>query len=518
MSRNNFFLCVLLLRFLKSSYCYRPNVLFLIVDDLKPALGCYGDSQAYTPNIDKIASKSFIFTQTFAQQALCAPSRNSFLTSRRPDTLHLYDFYSYWRDVAGNFTTIPQYFKERGYHSYSIGKVFHPGISSNFTDDQPYSWSQTPFHPTTIKFKDAKVCINQDGTRSANLICPVIIEYQPMATLPDIESKNEAIKFLHKRKRIVTNPPYFLAVGFHKPHIPFKFPEHFLDLHPLSNISLPVNRMIPPSLPTIAWNPWIDIRTRDDMKKLKIPFPYGPMNDEITKQIIQAYYASVSYVDELIGKVLREVDLDNTIVVLTGDHGWSLGEHGEFSKFSNFEEATRVPLIIHVPRLSTRKIIINVLVELVDLFPTLVDLTAISESLPLCPSTKRYNTCTEGRSLMRLMIDALRKPQNHNRKSAIFTQYPRPGLYPTLDPNSDEPRLKNIKIMGYSIKTKRYRYCEWVKFNSTNFSIKWNEVYARELYDHLIDPKEDLNLADRPQFSDLIKKLKRKLIKGWRKA
>ncbi|XP_066246486.1 iduronate 2-sulfatase isoform X2 [Euwallacea similis] len=411
MSPDKFILHILLLFLLKSSYGYRPNVLFLIVDDLKPALGCYGDSQAYTPNIDKIASKSFVFTQSFAQQALCAPSRNSFLTSRRPDTLHLYDFYSYWRDVVGNFTTMPQYFKERGYHSHSIGKVFHPGISSNFTDDQPYSWSQRPFHPKTIKIKNAKVCINQDGSQSANLICPVITEYQPMATLPDIESKNEAVKFLHDHKRNISNPPYFLAVGFHKPHIPLKFPQHFLDFHPLSNISLPVNRMRPPSLPNVAWNPWTDVRSRDDMRKLKISFPYGPMNDDIVKKIIQAYYASVSYVDELIGKLLKEVDFDNTIIVLTGDHGWSLGQHGEFSKFSNFEEATRVPLIIQVPRLSTKKKKINALVELVDLFPTLVDLTAVSESLQQCPSTELYNICTEGKSLMKLMIDALKKRQ-----------------------------------------------------------------------------------------------------------
>lgn len=160
---------------------------------------------------------------------MCAPSRNSFLTSRRPDSLHLYDFYSYWRDIVGNFTTLPQHFKENGYYTHSIGKVFHPGISSNFSDDAKYSWSGTPFHPPTEVYKNAQVCVQADGTLGKDLVCPVIVNEQPAGTLPDLESLNAATDFLKYHKNVTGNKSFFLAVGFHKPHIPFKFPVEYLS-------------------------------------------------------------------------------------------------------------------------------------------------------------------------------------------------------------------------------------------------------------------------------------------------
>ncbi|KAG5893571.1 hypothetical protein JTB14_028338 [Gonioctena quinquepunctata] len=440
------------LSFFGNVFTKKPNVLLIIVDDLKPALKCFGDENAYTPNIDELSKKSFLFNNAFAQQALCAPSRNSLLTSRRPDSLHLYDFYSYWRSTVGNFTTLPQYFKENGYFSYSIGKVFHPGKSSNFTDDFPYSWSAKTFHPKTEIYMNAKTCIGKGGYLARNLICPVLTESQPYGTLPDLESLREAIRFL-KNKDGITEKPFFLAVGFHKPHIPFKFPIAYLDFHPINNITLPKNRYRPSELPLVAWNPWTDIRWRDDMKLLDIPFPFGPMPDDTVKKIIQAYNAATSYIDDLIGKLLRNVDR-NTIIVLTSDHGWSWGEHGEFSKFSNFKVATRVPLLIHVPGLSNRKIILDSLVELVDLFPTLVDLTQVSHPLDRCSKNNSENlVCTEGCSLVPLLFDAV-KMKVPLEKTAIFTQYPRPGIFPTMIPNSDKPKLKDITIMGYSIKTR----------------------------------------------------------------
>lgn len=159
---------------------------------------------------------------------MCAPSRNSFLTSRRPDTVKLYDFYSYWRDVAGNFTTLPQYFKENGYETHSIGKIFHPGVSSNFTDDAKYSWSDVPYHPPTEKYKESKVCPTESGTLAKNLICPVIVEQQPGGSLPDLESQKAALEFLENRKNSIQTP-FFLAVGYHKPHVPIKFPIEYLS-------------------------------------------------------------------------------------------------------------------------------------------------------------------------------------------------------------------------------------------------------------------------------------------------
>lgn len=165
------------------------------------------------------------------QQALCAPSRNSLLTGRRPDTLHLYDFYSYWRDFSGNYTTLPQYLKESGYKTYSFGKIFHPGRSSNFTDDYPFSWSIPPYHPSTEIYKDADVCLDENTHLFAkNIVCPVVTEFQPGKTLPDIQTTDAAIEQIEYHKATQNNTPFFMAVGYHKPHIPLKFPSHYLGL------------------------------------------------------------------------------------------------------------------------------------------------------------------------------------------------------------------------------------------------------------------------------------------------
>lgn len=491
----------------------KPNVLLIIVDDLRPSLGVYGCKNAFTPNIDKLAKKSVVFTNAFTQQALCAPSRNSFLTSRRPDSLHLYDFYSYWRDTVGNYTTIPQLFKENGYFTYSVGKVFHPGISSNFTDDAKFSWSKTPYHPPTEKYKEAKVCVTRNGSLARNLLCPVIVKEQPGGSLPDLESLSAAKDFLKYHNQI-TNLPYFLAVGFHKPHIPIKFPIEYLKYHPLEDVQIPLNHQQPSLLPKVAWNPWNDIRNRDDIKALNISFPFGNVPDGTIKRIIQHYNAAVTYIDDLIGDLLKSID-KNTIVVLIGDHGWSMSEHGEFSKYSNFDVATRVPLIIHVPGVTNLQSVSKEIVELVDLFPTLVDLTELTNPLEVClTGNVNLKLCTEGKSLMPLINPHL--SDKIYTKYAAFTQYPRPGEYPTSKPDSDQPHLRDIKIMGYSIRTVQYRYTEWVEFSNKNFTPNWKNIYGRELYDHFIDPDENLNLITRLQLQDVANALSKQLRLGWR--
>lgn len=288
----------------------------------------------------------------------------------------------------------------------------------------------------------------------------------------------------------------------------------FSEYHPENNVSLPKNHWRPSALPTVAWNPWTDLRLRDDIKKLNLPFPFGPMPDKTTLKIRQSYAASTTYVDDLIGQLLRSVD-NNTIIVLFGDHGWSMGEHGEFSKFSNFEIATRVPLLIHVPELSQKKQYITQPVELVDLFPTLADLVGFSDQIEICPRNKKLKLCTEGKSLVPLLVPWTSKEP---WKSAVFSQYPRPGTWPTQRPNSDKPKLNEINIMGYSTRTERYRYTEWVHFNHTTCKPNWSIVYANELYDHLIDPEENFNLATRNPMANVVATLRIKLILGWRYA
>lgn len=497
------------------------NVLMIIADDLRPVIKAYGDKNAYTPNIDKLAEESFVFHKAFAQQALCAPSRNSFLTSRRPDTLHLYDFYNYWRTFSGNYTTLPQYFKNNGYDTKSIGKIFHPGISSNFTDDYPQSWSHKPWHPSTEIYKDSPICYTKHGWHS-NIVCPVRLKEQPEETLPDIQSLEEAVNYLKTRNS--SDQPFFLAVGFHKPHIPLTFPREFLKFHPIDKIELPTFRSYPPGLPEVAWNPWTDLRRRYDIGNLNLSFPFQIMPDEWTRLIRQAYFASVSYIDNLIGKLLKSLEKSSlhqdTIVVLLGDHGWSLGEHGEWSKYSNFDVAVRVPLIFRVPNLTFGKntgMHSKELVELVDLFPTLVDLAGL-EKIPKCPlKSENIELCTEGDSLLPLIINEAKNTSNKiNWKSSVFSQYPRPGEIPSSTPNSDKPKLKDIEIMGYSIRTKQYRYTEWVGWNSKTFKANWTDVKDIELYDHFIDPDENLNLSGRPGLEEVQTDLRKQLRKGFK--
>lgn len=301
------------------------------------------------------------------------------LTSRRPDVLHLYDFYSYWRKTVGNFTTIPQYFKQNGYETNSIGKVFHPGASSNNSDDFPLSWTTETFHPTTERYMNEAICPDKRAhTLQQNLICPVNIKTQPEHTLPDMQSVAEAKRLLC-RGRHSQRPPFFLAVGFHKPHIPFRFPRRYLRYHHIDKFRKNDFSHVPFNLPTVAFNPYNDIRRRDDVQRLNISFPFGPIRPHhFAWRIRQAYYAAVTYVDSLIGDLLKCVDFSNTIVALTSDHGYSLGEHAEWAKYTNYDVGLRVPLIVYSPQHQYQNTwAINELVELVDIFPTIVDLAAL---------------------------------------------------------------------------------------------------------------------------------------------
>nr|XP_060612450.1 iduronate 2-sulfatase isoform X1 [Anolis sagrei ordinatus] len=494
------------------------NVLLVIADDLRPALGSYGDKVVKSPNIDQLASRSVVFQNAFAQQAVCAPSRVSFLTGRRPDTTRLYDFNSYWRAHAGNYSTLPQYFQENGYITMSVGKVFHPGISSNHTDDYPYSWTIPAFHPSSEKYENTKVCKGADGSLHANLLCPVDVSEMPEETLPDIQSTEEALRLLdivkeHGRK-------FFLAVGYHKPHIPFRYPKEFLKLYPLENVTLAPDPDIPKELPSVAYNPWTDIRHREDVAALNISFPYGPIPEDFQRRIRQSYFASVSYLDMLVGKLLNGLDDEglshNTIVVFTADHGWSLGEHGEWAKYSNYDVATRVPLMFYVPGVTAptprpgedvfpfidpftqvsrpaHQGHPDATVELVSLFATLAELAGLPAPPP-CPQPSFGETlCVEGQSVARYFPPGQVGGEDAAADPPIaLSQYPRPGDTPGW--NSDLPVLQDIRVMGYSIRTADYRCTVWFGFDPNNFTVHLRDVHGGELYFTESDPNQDHNM------------------------
>ncbi|XP_070552725.1 iduronate 2-sulfatase-like [Ptychodera flava] len=558
----------------------RMNVLFVVYDDLRPTVGCYGGEYPYiTPNIDQLAKYSVRFNKAYAQQAVCGPSRTSFLTGRRPDTTKLYDFGSYWREFAGNFTTIPQHFKENGYFAASMGKVMHPGIASNNTDDYPYSWSQPAYHPSSQKYHWTPSCPGPGGNHYRNLCCPLDVKVQPGGTLPDIQSTEYAMEMLtnisqqHQSQNPADKQPFFLAVGYHKPHISYKYPKEFQDLYPLSSIKLAPNPTLPPKMPHVAWETMMMIRKRDDVKALNLSYPFAHVPDEFQLKIRQSYYASTTFVDSELGKVLMHLDklgfADNTIIVVFGDHGWSLGEHQEFEKYQNFETTTRVPLIVYVPGMTDKGTgpkppgkkfpFINPLentskidpsyhgnetdikarkynaetdyvqpqksglasddfVELVDLFPTLSELAGLKVP-PVCPENPfKVDFCSEGISFVPVIENLVTRKYgaSFTWKNASFSQYPRPSDEP--QPNSDLPDLRDIRIMGYTMRTEKYRYTEWIGFDPTHFKADWSEVHARELYLYDSDPNEDNNVAGDLQYQDLAAELSEKLKLGWRSA
>ncbi|XP_041483446.1 iduronate 2-sulfatase-like [Lytechinus variegatus] len=636
----------------------RPNVLFIVIDDLQPSLGCYG-GPIISPNIDQLAAQSAVFTNAMVQQAVCAPSRTSFLTGRRPDTTRLYDFGSYWRTHAGNYTTIPQHFKDNGYITLSVGKVFHPGAPSGMTDDYPYSWTLPAYQPSTQSYSDAKVCPGIDGNLYDNAMCPVDVDKMPEKTLPDLQTleiTENLIKILSpKPKRIkrqdaalyskleaalhphgstsrrskrapVVKLPFFLAVGFRKPHLPWKYPKDFQNLYPLESVKIAPDPNIPENLPTVAWETFKQLRERDDIKALNLSFPFGTIPLEYHASMRQNYYAATSFTDYLVGRLLQALEdwghEKNTIISIVGDHGYQLGDHGEWCKTSNYHLATRAPLILHVPgvtdrdsfasrkfplidplspsfqsnlygnrikeatlgtgksssiehhqtinkidsrfdgnnlkvpknienqtrneefksaksfRLDTgrRKLLsqnkIDEFVEFVDLFPTLANLAGLPVP-PLCPPNPFNVTfCSEGYSFAPLLqkvaylnnrdIDHERHERcqdvtsmNFSRwKNATFSQYPRPSIYPTK--KTDLPPLDLIKIMGYSMRTERYHYTEWIGFDHITFQGNWSDVKARELYLNDGDPRQDNNVANEKCYHDLIENLSLQLRRGWR--
>ncbi|XP_043266900.1 iduronate 2-sulfatase isoform X2 [Venturia canescens] len=520
------------------------NFLLIVIDDLRPALGSYGDASAYTPNIDKLAESSVLFSQTYAQQSLCAPSRNSLLTSRRPDTLRLYDFYNYWRDTVGNFTTLPQHLKNNGYVTKSIGKIFHPGISSNYSDDSPYSWTDKPFHPRTNRYKNSPVCPGFDASSpAANLVCPVSVASMPRKTLPDLEILKAAKIFIKNHTN--DERPFFLAVGFEKPHIPLKYPQEYLNYHPLSKFNMVYPYEWPKNVSNVAYNPWTDIRQRDDVQNLQLKFPWEKIPVGFAKTIIQSYYAAVTYVDDLVGMLLDELRCSNiqndTVVLLTSDHVADLlwGDDGRTKKRAvkrvlQMKENSAHPERPRNVRRSEYRVFkdkrnvvrVDAMVELVDIFPTIAEMAGVP--IPICPEFRAHfhdvdnrtsmpNLCSEGVSLIPL-IKAAKENQVIDWKSGAFSQYPRPGVEPTAKPNSDKPRLRDIAIMGYSLRTKDYRYTAWIRFIQETKMPDWSTILAEELYDHTVDWNENLNVAMNPQFYDVKVELRKLLRSGWRKA
>jgi arylsulfatase A-like enzyme len=439
------------------------NILFIHVDDLRPELGCYGNPFIQTPNIDKLASSGYLFNNHYVQSAICGPSRSSLLTGK---VCQQWDPWGDFRktelepDVP---IALPHLFKKNGYKTIGIGKITHePGgvmDEAQSIAQIPFSWDttytavgkwETPWRAFfAYSNGDAHNTAMRIGMETPRL--PYEAGEVHDEGYPDGLNTLEAIKQLQKLKK--EGDPFLLALGFYKPHLPFNAPKKYWDMYERDKIPMAENNFVPKNLNNIySLNQSPEVTTH-------YPWPDGPgiVMPESAKTLKHGYYACVSYIDALIGKVLDELErLDlshNTIVVLWSDHGWHLGEHTMYGKMSNFEIATRSPLIIRVPDFAGKGLVMNHLTESIDIYPTLAELCNID-----------FPGNLDGESI----VDILKKPDIRGQSFARSFYYRNHAL-------------------GKTIRTERHRIVQWVTENDS--------TVALELYDHELDPNENINIA-----------------------
>ncbi|MBH54851.1 MAG: iduronate sulfatase [Opitutaceae bacterium] len=432
-----------------------PNVLFIITDDLRPDLGAYGDKVAVTPNIDRLAQDSLLFNRAYCQKAVCWSSRNSFFSGLIPRSLgKKINAQNTFRLEHPDIVALPQLFKNQGWYTRSFGKILHNG------QDDPMSWSESFFEPEPLNYAapgnvDKHPIINR--AVSENRVNPL---YE--AAEVDDEAYEDGLMGQVARRAIreasQCSKPFFFMVGFHKPHIPFNAPKKYWDLYDRENIPLtefpepPIN-----VLQKYSFHPY-----RYVCSFAEIP-EEGSFPDDLAREIKHAYYACINYVDALVGQLIEEKE--NTIIVFTSDHGYQPGDHGLWSKHTNFELATRVPLLVSVTNSLFKVKSTFALVELVDLFPTLAELCGIPQPDHL-----------EGKSFLQV----LRNPSAGGRENA-YSEYSRNGA------------------RGRSIRTEHFRYVEWRLSDQT--------LAGQELYDHWNDLGENVNVAGLSNYSEILSRL-----------
>ena len=436
----------------------RYNVLFLSADDLNNDLGCYGHPLVKSPNIDRLAKQGTRFDRAYCQFPLCSPSRVSLMTGLRPDRTRIFDLSTDFRTIHPDLTTLPQLFQQHGYAAIRVGKIYHygnPGQIGTSGLDDPKSWHRV-INPRGRDKVEEKLIHNATPKRQLGSALAWHAAEGTDEEQTDGMVASETIKLLEEHK----DKPFFIAAGFYRPHCPYVAPKKYFDMYPLDQIKLPktpANASVPPR-PAHHTDP-----------------PNWELTEEDQKRAIQAYYATITFMDAQLGRILDALDrlklADNTIVVFWSDHGYLLGHHnGQWMKQMLFEGSARVPFIISVPGQKNRGAASTRTVELLDLYPTLADLCA----LPL-------PTHLQGKSL-RPLID---NPAAEWTRPA-FTQTRRGG-----------PRNN---FMGRSIRTEQFRYTEWDDGKK-----------GVELYDHTKDPDEHFNLAESPEHAKTVENLRQLL-------
>ena len=432
----------------------RPNVLVIMADDLNDDMGTFGDPIVKTPNIDRLASRGVRFDRAYTQFPLCSPSRVSLLTGLRPDTTRVHDLVTDFRTVLPDVLTLPQLFKRNGYLTARVGKIYHygnPGQIGTSGLDDPASWDQF-VNPRGIDKDEETVLTNLTPGRQLGSALAYYASPAPDEAHTDGKVASEVIALLEKNK----DRPFFIGAGFYRPHCPFIAPKKYFDLYPIDKIPVPKTAGDPLTDPLARW--------------FTSPAHWG-VNTDGQREAIRAYYASITFLDANVGRVLDALDrlklADNTIVIFMSDHGYFLGERGQWMKQALFDRSARTPLIVAGPGVTARNRSTSRIVEFLDIYPTVADLARLTPPAGL-----------HGRSLTPL----LRNP-NAEWTDAALTQVRR-GAPPAT-------------FMGYSVRTEKWRYTEWDEGKR-----------GVELYDEASDPDEMRNLAADPQHSKTVAEMR----------
>lgn len=476
----------------------RPNVLLIYVDDLKPTLGCFGDTVAVTPNIDALGASGTIFRSSYCQQSLSGPTRVSLLTGLRPDHTLIWSMPKQMREYYPGIVTMPQYFAGQGYVTAAVGKIFDhrtvdkghdtsswtiPYISpGRYLDRSVPGAGSTYLDPATRKAmarcQQEAQAQGLDGKEAHLYVSTHAMPSTECMDVADNAYRDGAIALAGAgtlRKLAAGKQPFFLAVGFSKPHLPFVAPKKYWDLYDRERIPLAEFQQKAVASPEIAYHgDYIEVRSFCDIPPLyTFCDEYrnnGIISQDKQRELIHGYYACTSYVDRLVGEMLealRESGADrNTIVVFVGDHGWHLGDHGLWAKATNFEQAARAPLIIRDPRIGGG--VVEHVVEFVDVFPTLCSLCGIAEAPRLAGTD---------------LTSCMRQPEKVVKPYAVSQYYRFPD------------------IMGYSIRTDDMRYTVWFDRKYRTWQpYDAGRVVARELYDCRRDPQERVCVIGRKEY------------------
>lgn len=509
----------------------RPNILFIAVDDLRPELGCYGSDIAITPNFDRIASDGLLFTRAYCQQAICRPSRASLMTGRRPESTGLFHNYVALRDLQPDILTLPQHLIAGGYETAYCGKIFHQGDT-----DEEHSWSRQPENAKGVKRPKGPYALPENNKLKADNLKAMLAKYGEAARkglasgpafekadVPDhayVDGYNTLRAIATLEEMAGSDKPFFLAMGYKLPHLNWCAPSKYWDLYDPAAIQLAEQGIAPELGAAMGLHASFELRARANIPK------NGPIDAKLARTLKHAYLASVSYVDAQIGMLLAGLEkvgvADNTIIVVWGDHGWHLGDMGVWGKATNYEIATRVPMMIRVPHANTAGQETDALVELVDIFPTLCELVGVALPASL-----------EGQSFAPL----IENPEL-SWKSAAFSQYPNPALREwAANPLSIgmretwfSPLIEQVEqriitqfpqtwnreffeqhLMGYSMRTDRYRLVAWKDHRDSS-----TPPVFTELFDHRTDPSETKNIA--LHHPELVESLLEQLSAGWQAA